>query len=193
VVVVIRRLLIGAVAAGAAAWSVGMGFVVLRQDWPEPSPSDAILVLGTSSLVDGQPNPCMQARVAEGVRLFEEGAAPVMVVSGGFDPRDGLVEAETMAALAIDMGVPADRVLLEVRATSTIENLTLTEELLLSEGFGTAMIVVTEPFHLPRAMLAADRLGIDAHPSPSATCPERGPLWLIREPAAVLWYLWKLR
>jgi uncharacterized SAM-binding protein YcdF (DUF218 family) len=188
-----RRILIGALALGAGAWAAGMGFVATRQVWPEPTPADAVLVLGTSSLVGGRPNPCMAARVAEGVRLVQAGMAPVLVVSGGFDPKDGLVEAETMAELAIDSGLAADQVLLETRATSSIENLTYSREVLVDGGRGERLIVVTEPFHLPRAMLAADRLGIEAQGAPSQRCSDRGPLWLVREPAAVLWYWWKLR
>lgn len=188
--VVLARLLAGALAAGAALWSVGMGFVALRQDWPEPEPADAILVLGTSSLVRGRPNPCMAARVTEGVRLLQEGMAPVMIVSGGFDPRDGLLEAETMAELATSMGAPAEAVLSEPAATSTIENLELSAAMLEADA---RLLVVTEPFHMPRAMLAAARLGIDAQAAPSARCSGRGPLWLVREPTAVIWYLWKLR
>lgn len=170
-----------------------MGFVLTRQDWPDPTPADAVLVLGTSTLVRGRPNACMETRVAEGVRLVEAGLAPVLVVSGGRDPKDGLVEAESMADIAIGLGLAPDQVLVERAATSTIENLEYSLQVLDDGGRGHRMIVVTEPFHLPRAMLAADRLGIDAQPAPSEKCSERGPLWLVREPTAVLWYLWKLR
>ena len=191
--VVIRRLAIGALALGAGAWAAGMGFVLTRQTWPEPVPADAVLVLGTSTLVRGRPNPCMETRVAEGVRLVQAGLAPVLVVSGGRDPKDGLVEAESMADVAVRLGLSPDRVLLETSATSTIENLEYSRRTLADAAFGERMIVVTEPFHSPRAMLAAERLGLDAQPAPSGKCPGRGPLWLIREPTAVLWYLWKLR
>jgi uncharacterized SAM-binding protein YcdF (DUF218 family) len=188
-----RGILIGALALGAGAWAAGMGFVATRQAWPEPSPADAVLVLGTSSMVGGRANPCMEARVAEGVRLVRAGLAPIMVVSGGLDPRDGLVEAETMAELASSFGLSLDRVRLETRATSTIENLTYGRALLVAEGRGERLIVVTEPFHLPRAMFAAGRLGVEAQGAPSERCSDRDPLWLVREPAAVLWYWWKLR
>lgn len=188
-----RRILIGALALGAGSWAAGMGFVATRQTWPEPTQADAVLVLGTSSMVGGRPNPCMAVRVAEGVRLVQAGLAPLMVVSGGLDPRDGLVEAETMAKLAVGFGLPLDRILLETRATSSIENLTNTRDLLAADGRGERMIVVTEPFHLPRAMFAAVRLGVVAQGAPSERCSDRGPLWIIREPVAVLWYWWSLR
>lgn len=190
---VFRRLAMGALAIGAGAWAAGMGFVLTRQEWPAPAPADAVLVLGTSTLVRGRPNGCMETRVAEGVRLVQAGLAPVLIVSGGRDPKDGLVEAESMADIARRLGLSPDQVLRETAATSSIENLEYSRRMLLDAGLGDRMIVVTEPFHLPRAMLAAERLGVDAQPAPSERCRDRGPLWLIREPTAVLWYLWKLR
>lgn len=188
-----RRLVLGVAAVGTGCWVTGMGFVLAHRDWPALSPADAVVVLGTSSTVGGRPNPCMEVRVAEGVRLLQAGMAPVMIVSGGEDPHDGLVEAETMAAIAVRMGLSDQQVLLETSATSTIENITASREILAGRGLGERVILVTEPFHMPRAVLAADRLGVDAQAGPSSQCADRGPLWLVREPAAVLWYLWKLR
>ena len=78
----------------------------------------------------------------------------------------------------------------EPNATSTIENLKFSVELL--EGADPSVVVVTEPFHLPRAMLAAGRLGIDAVGAPAERCADRSPLWIVREPLAIGWYALEL-
>lgn len=187
-----RRLLAAAVAVGAGVWGAGLAYVGGRQEWPPPSAGDAVLVLGTSATVRGAPNPCMRTRVLEGVRLIQEGLAPVLIVSGGFDPRDGQVEADAMATIAREMGLPDEQVLIEGRATSTIENLTYSRDLLAAVEH-PRFVVVTEPFHMPRAVVAADRLGIDVDPAPTPRCPNRDPTWILREPAALVWYRWKLR
>lgn len=187
-----RRALVAAVALGAAAWAAGLSYMTFRHDWPPPGAADAVLVLGTSSTVRGAPNPCMTTRVREGVRLVQEGFAPVLVVSGGFDPRDGVVEAETMRTIALELGLSDEAILVEDQATSTIENLTFSVRLL-PDVERPKVLVVTEPFHLPRAAFAADRLGIDALPVPTPRCRERGIAWVFREPAALVWYRWKLR
>ena len=190
----VRRFLTFAVGAvGIGAWGAGLTFIAQRQTWSDPEPADAVVVLGTSSKLRDQPNPCMRSRVGKGVRLVENGLAPVLVVTGGFDPRDGLVEAESMAGLAAEMGLEPDQIVIESKATSTIENLTYSKALLDERGLGSRMLIVTEPFHLPRAVFAAGRLGFDVAGVPSESCRERGPWWLVREPAAVLWYRWKLR
>ncbi len=188
----VRRVLIAAVAVGATAWAAALSYIVARNEWPSPAASDAVVVLGTSSIARGGPNPCMATRVREGVRLVQRGLAPVMVVSGGFDPRDGLIEAETMRAIALDLGLSDEAILVEDQATSTIENLTFSLRLL-GDVERPRVLVVTEPFHLPRAVFAAERLGIDAVPAPTTGCPGRDLRWMVREPAALLWYRWKLR
>jgi uncharacterized SAM-binding protein YcdF (DUF218 family) len=188
----LKRALAATVAVSAGTWAAGMGFVLTRQDWPAPRAADAVVVLGTSATVRGHPSPCMRVRVAEGVRLVDQGVAPFLIVSGGLDPRDGIVEAEAMRDLAEELGLAPDRILMEDRATSTIENLEYSVRLLASRGLAGRIVVTTEPFHLPRAMWAARRLGIDADGAPSGRCPGRGPGWMLREPAAVVWYWWKL-
>lgn len=186
-----HRLLAAAVAVGAGMWAAGLFYIGGRQDWPPPSPANAVLVLGTSTTVGGAPNPCMRIRVSEGVRLVREGLAPVLIVSGGFDPRDGNVEAEAMAEMAREMDLLDEQILVEDRATSTIENLTFSLDLLDVEH--PRLVVVTEPFHMPRAVFAADQLGVDMDPVTTSPCPDRSPTWIIREPAALLWYRWRLR
>lgn len=185
------RAMIAAASLGAAAWGAGHAYIATHRNWPDPSPGDAVLVLGTSStMVGGRPNPCMRVRVGEGVRLIQSGLAPVLIVSGGLDPSDGLVEAETMADLAVEMGLDRDQVLIEDRSTSTIENLTYSKVLLGVDD--PTFVVVTEPFHLPRAVMAADLLGIDVEPAPSPTCSDRNHTWILREPIALWWYVVKL-
>lgn len=172
-----------------------MAFVAFNRSGGRPAdlePADAVLVLGTSATVGGRPNPCMTVRVAAGVDLVQEGLAPVLVVSGGLDSRDGIVEAARMAQIAVKLGLDPDQVLEETQARSTIDNITFGHRVLEHHGRSTRLILVTEPFHLPRALYAAERLGVDAQGVASDRCPERSPLWLIREPVAVVWYWLRL-
>src|SRR5215217_4627056 len=90
----------------------------------EISPADAILVLCSHDTV-----------VAErGAELFLEGFAPLLVFSGGSGAITGRLwtepEAELFARIAIERGVPADRVLIENRSTNTGENVRFTRDLL---------------------------------------------------------------
>jgi uncharacterized SAM-binding protein YcdF (DUF218 family) len=103
--------------------------------------SDVIIVLCSHDTI-----------VAErGARLFLDGWAPLLVFTGGLgaitrhlwsDP-----EAERFARIAGEMGVPADRILIENRATNTGENVAFTRDLLASRGLDpNTFILVQKPY-----------------------------------------------
>ncbi|HSX02740.1 MAG TPA: HAD-IA family hydrolase [Candidatus Saccharimonadia bacterium] len=102
---------------------------------------DAILALGSSDL-----------RVGEyAAKLFLEGYADWLVVSGGLGKitkdRFNKPEAEVFADIAVRMGVPRDRIIIEPEATNTGQNITLTHKLLEGRGLRPAsLIVVTKPY-----------------------------------------------
>ena len=119
----------------------------LRMDNP-PEPADAILVLGTQEY-----SPAIHA-----ADLFNQGWAPVMIITGGTGTRpasyklfDGS-EAEAYAKIAIERGVPKEKIITENRATNTGENFTLAKEIMDSRGIPyNKIIIVQKPFMTRRA------------------------------------------
>ena len=92
-----------------------------------------------------------QERVAEGVKLFQQDWAPLMIMSGA--ARDeGISNAVTMQRLAVASGVPADKILLEEEARDTVGNAKNVRNLVGEHGIGS-IILVTSPYHQRRAML----------------------------------------
>ena len=120
---------------------------------PLPSligPQTGIAVLGYGLLPDGSLRPelvdrlqaaWLQAIAAPGSRL---------VVSGG-NPQNGTPEAVAMAGWLIGHGIPADRVLVEDRAGSTVQNALYSTRMLRDAG-ATSAVVVTSPNHIRRAV-----------------------------------------
>lgn len=106
----------------------------------------AVLVLGYPSREDGAPNPMQRLRVTAGVEGMRRHGCGRIVVSGGA-VHTGPVEAETMAALARDAGVPADQVVVEGRARTTWENVSLSLPLLPD---GDAILVASDALHAQR-------------------------------------------
>ena len=81
----------------------------------------------------------MQPRIAvaeRGAQLFLEGWAPLLIYSGGFGSITKALwtepEADRFAAVAIRLGVPRERILIENRSSNTGENVTFTKQLLAS-------------------------------------------------------------
>ncbi len=112
---------------------------------------DALLVLGSPTNPDGAPSPEQRTRVAAAVDEYRAGRAPVLIVSGGA-AHNRYVEAETMAKLATDAGVPSNAVIKEKHAGNTVQNIWYGVAMLQQRGLHSVE-VVSSPSHLPRAAL----------------------------------------
>jgi len=138
---------------------------------------DAIIVLGAHTDGDGNPTPVLLARVTEGVREYERGVAPRLIVTGGPD-RGGFVQASVMARVAEAQGVPASAIVEEPNAENTIENACFSARIMKQHAWQSAE-VVTSASHLPRAGLIFGRVPMEwrGHPAPSLTAPPAGTPW----------------
>ena len=112
---------------------------------------DTLIVLGSPPDPDGKPSPEQRERVMEAVREYRAGRANAIIVSGG-ETLPGLIEADTMALVAKEAGVPPDRIIEERQALDTLQNIFFSHQLMLQHGWTTAE-VVSSPSHLPRAAL----------------------------------------
>lgn len=145
---------------------------------------DALVVLGARVLPDGRPSDALRYRVHTGVRLFHEGAAPLLLFTGAGAagppgaPSAGLpTEADVALRLATAQGVPEDRCLLERASMTTWENAAFSAPLL-RERDARRVLVVTDRYHLFRALRCFWAHGIDAEGSP--TVRDDGSLFVPR-------------
>ena len=101
-------------------------------------------------------------RVAErGAQLFLEGWAPLLIYSGG---RGAITErlwaepeAERFARITIDLGVPAEQILIEPNSTNTGENVRFTRQLLAERGIDPASFIVVQKPYMERRSYATFR------------------------------------
>ena len=110
--------------------------------------SDVILALGSHDL-----------RVAErAAEVFLEGWAPLLVCSGGLGNLTADIwteaEADQFATIAINMGVPAEAILIENRSTNTGENIIFSEQLLRSRGLDPQKFIVVQKPYMERRSYA---------------------------------------
>lgn len=113
--------------------------------------ADAILVLCSHDTL-----------VAErGAELFLEGRAPLLVFSGGLGAiTKGLwrePEADQFAAVAVAMGVPEDRILVENASTNTGENVLFTRRLLEGRGIDARTFILVQKPYMERRSYATFR------------------------------------
>jgi uncharacterized SAM-binding protein YcdF (DUF218 family) len=138
---------------------------------------DAIIVLGYPADSDGNPTPEQLARVSEGVREYERGVAPRLILSGG-PAHNEIVEADSMARVARAQGVPQSAIVEEPKSTNTMENACYSARIMQQHGWRSAE-VITSQYHLPRAGM------IFSHTAPEFEITWRGhaaPSMLGHEP-----------
>ena len=137
---------------------------------------DAIVVLGVAQY-DGRPSPQLQARLDHALALWQEGAAPLVITTGGNQPGDRFTEAETSANYLmvglIGVAVPAESIVQENSGSTTRESLIAVREIMQSRGLHSVLIV-TDPYHSLRSRLIAQDLGLVAYVSPTRTSPLQG-------------------
>lgn len=133
---------------------------------------DAVVVLGAAQY-DGRPSPQLQARLDHALRLWQRGAAPIVVVTGGKQQGDRFTEAESGREYLIDAGVSPESILVEPTGTSTFDSL---QSLRNDSGVDTItrVVIVSDPYHVLRASLVARELGFDAMSSATRTSVTRG-------------------
>ena len=127
-----------------------------------PDALPAAIVLGAAVWATG-PSPTLRRRALHGARLVLSGEAGLIVGTGGtglHPPAEGALVAD----LARAAGVPEAAIRAETASRTTWENIALARPLLP----GPRVLVVTDAWHMPRAMMIARRLGLAPCAAP---CP----------------------
>lgn len=131
-----------------------------------------ILVLGAGVKPDGSPSHMLEDRIRTAVRLYEEGASSTILMSG--DHRsDDYNEVGTMRDFAISLGVPEEAIICDGKGLSTYESVYRAKEVFGFDSF----VIVTQTYHLSRALYIADALGADAIGVSASLRPYGGQLW----------------
>ncbi len=118
--------------------------------------ADCILVLGAG--VNGEnPSPMLKDRLDAAIELYKSGAADKILMSGDHG-RKGYDEVNVMKRYAAQNGVPDSDVFMDHAGFSTYESIYRAREI-----FGVkSAIVVTQKYHLFRALYIARSLGVEA-------------------------------
>lgn len=120
--------------------------------------ADCILVLGCLVRSNGVPSDMLADRLRRGVSLYALGAAPKLLMSGDHGRTD-YNEVAAMKQYAIDAGIPSEDVFMDHAGFSTYESIYRAKEI-----FGAdKIIIVTQQYHLYRALYAARAMGMEAY------------------------------
>lgn len=125
--------------------------------WQAAPRHAVIVVLGASVLRDGTPSPMLADRLAAAAALWHAGKAPQILVSGDRDAAAEYDETQPMHDELVGLGVDPAAILIDPRGYRTLDSMARVREVF---GFDDAL-VVTNDFHVPRAVYLGRAFGID--------------------------------
>lgn len=118
---------------------------------------DCIIVLGCGVKSDGTPSDMLYDRLKTGIDLYNKGLAPKIVMSGDHGSHQ-YDEVNVMKEYAKKSGVPSENIFMDHAGFSTYESIYRLKEIFGVEN----AIIVTQSFHLPRALYIAGSFDISA-------------------------------
>ncbi|WP_134071797.1 YdcF family protein [Mycobacteroides salmoniphilum] len=137
---VVSAVLMLSTAVTASAEPMAMG-----KDFSKP----AVVILGYGLKPDGSMRDKLYQRVATGRAIANMFPNSFIIVTGG-NPQNGISEAEQMRNMLVGLGYPSDRIIVEPRANSTVQNAQFSVPLAKQAG-ASGIILVTNSTHQQRA------------------------------------------
>ena len=159
VIAVLCACLLGGVAVvGINAYMISYAnkYILTEEDLKSED-FDCIMVLG-AGLWDGEPSPMLQERLDFGLIAYETECSGKLLMSGDHGRKE-YDEVNKMKEVAVQNGVPADNVFMDHAGFSTYESMYRARDVFQVEK----MVIVTQEYHLYRAVYNARKLGIDAY------------------------------
>lgn len=118
--------------------------------------AQCILILG-AGVWSGSPSPMLEDRLLEGISLYEQGVAPKIIVSGDHGQTE-YDEVNVMKEYLVNAGIPDSDIFMDHAGFSTYESMVRAKKVFNVES----MVVVTQKYHMYRALYIAGRNGISA-------------------------------
>lgn len=131
--------------------------IITAEDTADLSDVDCVLVLGAG--VEGTTlSHMLEDRVKTGINIYELGSAPKILMSGDHG-REDYDEVNAMKDYAKEKGVPSDDIFMDHAGFSTYESLYRARDVFCVEK----VIIISQKYHLHRAIYIAEYLGLEAY------------------------------
>jgi vancomycin permeability regulator SanA len=171
----------------AYLWLLSGGVLALVGLFSLPRPADVAIVTGNTVYVDRSPSPRLAARLDRAYQCYEQRKCKLILVSGGIDA-SGTDEALAMQVYLLRRGIPSDSIVVDRAGNDTWSTALNASNFMRNRGLSSAL-VVTQYFHLPRAMFALKRFGVREVSGAYPVFWEARDVYSIaREVPALIWY-----
>ena len=147
---------------------------------------DVLIVLG-AGLNGEEVTPHLASRLDTAVAYFNQNPQVYIIVCGGLGEQQSITEAKAMERYLVERGVPTERIIREEQSTSTLENLIYAKEILNAQfPEDVRLALITNDFHIYRAISLAENLGLTLNHLGAPTPWMLWPLNYLRETLAVM-------
>jgi SanA protein len=158
---------------------------------PGNAPFESVaIVFGAGLYRNGSPTPVLRDRVATAVELYHDGRVEKLLMSGD-NNAFGHNEPAAMQDYAVSLGVPDQDIILDYAGRRTYDTCYRARDIFHIDS----AILVTQAFHLPRALYTCNMLGVPAVGVPADLRQYRRvsqAFWNLRESAATAVALWQI-
>ena len=128
--------------------------IVALEEAAELSDVDCAVILG-AGVRDGKPTPMLRDRLLVGIDLYKSGAVKKLIMSGDHGSTD-YDEVNIMKSFAVENGIPDSDIFMDHAGFSTYETVYRAREIFEADN----IIIVSQKYHLYRALYIAEKLGI---------------------------------
>lgn len=131
---------------------------IITPDEAAQMDADCIIVLGAGVWDGGRPSPMLEDRLLQGIELYQNGASDRLLMSGDHGRKE-YDEVNVMKQFAVERGIASEHVFMDHAGFSTYESLYRAKDVFAAGK----VIIVTQKYHMYRALYIADKLGLHAY------------------------------
>ena len=131
--------------------------IIKENEYSNLSDVDCIIILGAGIWGD-KPSPMLEDRLLEGIKLYQNGVSDKIIMSGDHGRKE-YDEVNIMKEYAIEKGIPSENIFMDHAGFSTYESIYRARDIFQAKK----VVIVTQKYHLYRALYIANRLGLEAY------------------------------
>ncbi|OGO88545.1 MAG: hypothetical protein A2Y15_01760 [Clostridiales bacterium GWF2_36_10] len=133
-------------------------YIITKEEAKELDDVDCIIVLGALVYGDGKLSDILEHRVEKAITLYEMGVSDRILMSGDHG-RESYNEVQAMKDFAVEEGVDKECIHMDHAGFSTYDSMYRVKEVFQAKK----VIIVTQKFHMSRAIYLARALGLEAY------------------------------
>ncbi|MEW9077357.1 YdcF family protein [Terrisporobacter glycolicus] len=150
------------------------------QDVNSTNSMSTMIVLGAKVNKDGV-SKTLKQRLDKAMEYYNQNKHINIIVSGGQGKDEVMTEASAMKNYLVENGVDEDNIILENKATTTLENIMFSKDIMEDLNLENKALIVTSDYHLFRGRFIASILGIDNEGLCSTSSLSSRIYYMIRE------------